>query len=311
MLILILVFFDMQAFHAAAQAAEPAAVKWGTAYDSSNYYIKVMFEPSMRTPIALLAILALPLAAHAARLSSAVWITRFVFLLYLLVMNNLTGPLLASYAANNFVWRLYWAIPAPALVASALAIGIAFACKAWSNNKSTPGVLVLTVSTVMFAAFLVAGKWTITPSERIFYHWATPKVYYLDYRVAQYVAKHTPSHTVALVAYPVAKYVTYFHHAPPLIAVRQLYLDGYTRYWGKQETLERKYLASYVSNGITSQHELKKMTPWVLRQIDKRNIGTIVTSGKVGYYMPFRQGLVKRGFHALSSADRIIWLKHK
>jgi hypothetical protein len=268
------------------------------------------FGNSWRAPIALFALLALPLAAHAARLASAAWVTRFVFLICALLLNNITGPFVAEHASRNFAWRLYWAVPAPALVAVALTVGVVLAIRLWSfKNKQFLGAMILSISAAALFSFLAAGKWTLSPGNQVTFQWATPKVNVLQYRIAQYVVRNTPKGSTALVIYPIASYVTRFHNAPALIAARRLYMESFRRYWGEKEFRQRLLLAGYVSGNIGSAVDIGKITPWVLNQIDRRGIKCIVTFNKLSNYPPLHQGLIKMGFVPRQAPPYVVWLR--
>lgn len=274
------------------------------------YDFTTMFGTGWRAPIALLAILSLPLVAHAAKLASAAWITRYVLLTYLLILNGITGPFLAEHVTNNFSWRLYWAIPAPAIVAAALSFGFVLAIRIWRNNsKPALGMLILTISAATFITFLAAGKWSVSPGRDVAYQWATPKAHVLPYKIAQYVVKNTPSGSMALVAYPISRYVTRFHNAPGLIAVRRTYMGSFRRYWGRNELRQRQLLAGYVSGDIGNADNVREITPWVLSQIDKRDIKCIVTFTKLSNYPPLHRGLINMGFMPRQAAAYVIWLR--
>ena len=76
---------------------------------------------SWRAPLSLFAVLSLPWLARRNGLPSAPWTARYVGLAFLLILNGVTGPLLAKWVAQLFSWRIYWVLPIPLLVACAFA----------------------------------------------------------------------------------------------------------------------------------------------------------------------------------------------
>lgn len=177
------------------------------------------YEPVLgeeRAPLALLALLLLPPLAARAGLPRAGWIAGYVWVVVLVVFFPPTASLAASAIGNVFSWRIFWAVPLPLLVSAAAGLvaspllprrGLrAFALGIWA------------------AAFALAGPWAVSRAVWSWSNLGAPKVAPAPYAAAELVARVAARGGRALVPEAVAVPLAGLPGAPPLVAVRRLYL---------------------------------------------------------------------------------------
>ena len=228
------------------------------------YPLKVDYQTVLgryRTSLVLLGLLILPALSRMAKLRESGWLCRYVFLPSVLLLCPAAPKFIGLILISEFSWRIFWCWPVPLLLG--LTIG-AVTCK----SLPRPWLRGLLLSILMML-FALAGPSAVSRSN---WAWSNIGAFKVspDYRVAQHLMTIAPKDSLALVPEGLAVNLCGFHKAPPLIAVRMLYLMGLRGTIPKQDWRERINLLSYIG-GKTGDLTLD----WALRAIDKRNIATV------------------------------------
>ena len=199
-----------------------------------------------RAPLSLFALLSLPWLARRNSLSSAPWTARYVGLAFLLVMNGVTGPLLANWVALLFSWRIYWALPIPLLAACAFATASLPRTEGHSWRRPGIGLASAALAALGFLLFLGSGRWTLAAENGVSWEWAKPKRQAREYEVARRIVEMAPPGSTVLAPEPIAGLLTSFHDGPRLVCVCERYLANLSWHWGTRESHERETLANFV-----------------------------------------------------------------
>lgn len=161
-----------------------------------------------RTPLVVVALVALPILARRARSAAAGWLLSYVCLIALLFV-----PIVPAFAREHgygYSWRLWWSAPIPLLVS--LAGGLAA-----GGRGPVVGALA-----VWLAAFAAAGP--VAVNEWRASHIGQPKAEAAAYVAAREIVRLARKDAPTLAPESVAIYVTSFSQAPPLVGVRRNYL---------------------------------------------------------------------------------------
>lgn len=262
---------------------------------------------SLRSPLTLFGILCLPLLAIYWNCPSAGWLTRFVFLLFLLVFNKITILLLSELVAKNFSWRIFWTVPAPALLGAAVGLALTRGWKQWRVGGEPAGRILWIGGLLGCLLFFSAGRWSLSPANGVTFSWASAKIPEPDYRLARTVLSLTPPGGIVLAPKSVALILPRFPNPPKLILVRENYLDSLNRHWGAEETKKRKDLARFVAG----KGDLIGLDQWVVAEIENRGVATVVCAKAVSERDDFRQGMIDSGFTRHSGEAYDIWFKRQ
>ena len=239
-----------------------------------------------RTSLVLLGLLMLPALSRIAKLRESGWLCSYMFLSSVLLLCPVVPQFLGLNLAPVFSWRIFWSWPVPLLLS--LTIG-AVACK----SLPRPGFRGCLICVVM-VVFALAGSSAIGRSNWAWTNIGTFKVS-SGYRVAQRLMTLTPNNSLALVPENIAVYLCGFHDAPPLIAVRKLYLEKLLGVIQKREWLERMALLDYIE-GKTG----RLTVDWVMGKIDTRDITTVAFRSTHPYVDSLVKSLAKRDFQVTS-----------
>lgn len=216
-----------------------------------------------RAPLALLALTLLPVLAAQARLKRANWIAGYVWIVVLVICSPVVSILASRVLGNVYSWRLIWAVPMPLLLslAGGIAAG-AIGARPWGAAGALAAWL---------AAFALAGPAAVGGDVFSLKNLGRLKVAEKRYAVAEKTVMLARPDAPALVAEPVAVYVTGFQHAPPLVGVRALCFLKLQGFVPDKDLAMRKALFDY-SEGNDPAMPVGD----AIRAIDAEGIATVV-----------------------------------
>ncbi|MBW2644791.1 MAG: hypothetical protein JRE23_01185 [Deltaproteobacteria bacterium] len=256
----------------------------GMIYHLRSYHVPEQVDPLFlgyqalginRVSLVLLGLLILPALSRAAKLRESAWLSSYVFISSALLLCPAVPKFLGLNLAPVFSWRIFWCWPVPLLLC--LTIGAA-------TIKSLPrpwfGLCLLGIA---LAAFALAGPRAVNRNNWNFRNMGTFKVTQ-SYKVAQHLMGLSPNNGLTLVPEDLAVNLCGFRGAPPLIAVRQLYLKKLRGSIPEQDWADRFSLLAYIG-GMTKGLRAN----WVMEQIDTRGITTVAFR----YTHPHTDSLVK------------------
>ena len=247
---------------------------------------------SHRTSLVLLGLLILPALSRMAKLRESSWLCSYVFLSSVLLLCPATSKMLGFKVAPVFSWRIFWIWPVPLLLG--LSIG-ALACK----SLSRPWLRCFLFGIFMML-FALVGPSTV---DRGNWGWKNIGAFKVtsDYGIAQHLMTLAPKNGLALVPESLAVNLCGFHNAPPLIAVRMLYLRKLRDTIPKEDLAERIKLLSYIggkTDDLTSN--------WAIRAIDRRDITTVAFQSTHPDADSLVESLEQRSFSVIRYED--YWL---
>ncbi|MCA9567831.1 MAG: hypothetical protein KC656_08310, partial [Myxococcales bacterium] len=223
--------------------ARPHAIADTASFDLD---VSVVLSPTWRGPIALAALLAVPLLARLARLPAAPELRRFVLLGWLIVWSGLLPAALAELVSAHFRWRTYWTFPLPVFVALAVALAMHPSVSDRVQRLTAP------VAALLLLGFCLAGEWTVHLDKRTFYgppqHKVDPDVREIVDAVMA-VAKPT---SMVLAPPLVAGRIPARSHPPRLVTARPLYDEHMAPLWGPDAGHQRVELGKLMVNGHPS-----------------------------------------------------------
>jgi hypothetical protein len=238
---------------------------------------------AMRSPLVLLALILLPALAAYARLESSDWIAGYVWIVVLVIFMPAVLNLASLKLGRVWSWRLFWTVPVPLLVSLA---GGAAAGAIGARRWRVGGALAAWV-----LAFAIAGPAALSGDSFSLKNLGRLKVDDAPYDVAEATVALASSDALALVAEPVAVYVTGFLHAPPLVGVRRLYLSKLHGFIPDEELAARTALFDY-SGGISEAMTIGD----ALEAIDGKGIATVVFPERHRDATALVAALTQRGF---------------
>jgi hypothetical protein len=255
-----------------------------------------------RAPLVLLALVLLPALAARARLASASWIRGYISLVVILVFLPATSTAATLVLGNNFSWRIFWSVPVPLLLGlgGGIAVGALFD-RRWLPEGAIVGWLL--AFAIVAPPTFADGGWSIRNFGRL-------KVAEGRYRAATATVAMARTDAPALVTEAVSMYMSGMPGAPPLIAVRRLYLRKLWHLIPDDELARRLELFGYVARGDRGSElgeDLDEITralggdPHVplsvaLSGIDARGIATVVFREDHPDLTGLIASLVARGF---------------
>jgi hypothetical protein len=257
-----------------------------------------------RAPLSLFALLSLPWLARRNSLSSAPWTARYVGLAFLLILNGITGPLLARWVAELFSWRIYWVLPIPLLAACAFATASLPRTEERSWGRPGIGLASAALATLGFVLFLSSGSWTPTAENNSSWEWAKPKRQAREYEVARRIVEMAPLGSTVLAPEPIAGLLTLFHDGPRLVFVYERYLANLSGHWGASESLRRESLANFVEGRLPP-----RATQDALQEMNARCVNVFATFSSVSERPYIHEGLRQHGFQEHDAGHYAIWTR--
>ncbi len=257
-----------------------------------------------RAPLALFAVLSLPILMPSGDPARRALVTRWVTWIFVLLLNGWTGTWLAETVARLFLWRIYWVAPLPVLAALSLTLALS---RAWRPD-GVPAAWRWTgagAAAMGAIAFGVLGPSTLSPANGTFLRWAEPKVPAQEHALARRLVELASPGSTVLAPVTVATRITGFHRAPRLVMVRPQYTDNLSRHWGWPESLVRNRLGAYAMGTPVEP----SFVPWALEQIDARCIDLVVTVAWVSQREALAAGLRERGLSSLKAPPYEIWVR--
>jgi hypothetical protein len=236
-----------------------------------------------RTPLVLLALVAVPALASWAGLRRARWLSRWVWLAVVALLLPASAALAARVLGNVFSWRLLWALPVPLLVSVAAGL----ACDARAPRPA----LRRAVLAAWIAAFAWAGPWAISSDDWSWSNVGRPKVADEPYAAAELVARVASPTGRAVVPEAVAVLLVGMPDAPPLVAVRALYLAKLDASIPPVEFATRMNLLLF-AEGLRSAPPLERG----LALVDAERIATLAFPERHRDAAGLEAALVARGF---------------
>lgn len=216
-----------------------------------------------RSPLIMAALLFLPLMAQDSVSRMGRWLADYGRLLICL----LCLPLIPEFASHTlghvFSWRIFWAWPVPLCIS--LCVG--FAVQAARKQP----IRVLLCLFAWGGLFFYSGPLAIHQDNFSLSHIGRHKVVPHTFQTAQRTLNMSTESLPALVAEPVAIWMTGFTGCPPLLGVRDIYLLKLKGLIPDDELAFRWYLYEYVTN---ERPFLDFATAWSM--LATRSVGTIV-----------------------------------
>jgi hypothetical protein len=259
---------------------------------------------SWRAPLSLFAVLSLPWLARRTGLPSAPWTTRYVGLAFLLILNGVTGPLLAKWVAQLFSWRIYWVLPIPLLAACAFASASLLRTEGRSWRRPGIGLASAALAALGFLLFLSAGPWTLAAENGASWEWAKPKRQAREYEVARRIVEMAPPGSTVLAPEPIAGLLTLFRDGPRLVSVYERYLANLSGHWGTSESLKRESLAKFVMGHLPPPE-----TRDVLQEMNERCVNVFATFSALSERPYIHEGLKQGGFEEHDAGHYVIWIR--
>jgi len=248
--------------------AQPKVVSVGSLFegDASEYAPSQVVLGEDRRGLVLLGVFLLPCLAYFGRLRARGWLSAYVLICAFVLLCPLTPMLFQQKFARLFIWRIYWSWPVPLILG--LTIGAAASCK-WARPMWRSVVLALSV-----AAFAVAGRWTVTEKNWSFRHVGNYKVT-PGYSVAIHLSSIAPAGGLALVPEDIAINLCGLRNAPPLVAVRRLYLRNLLWATSREGIRDRLELLRYVTGNSPLYGSKLYSVRKFLYQVEEFGITTI------------------------------------
>lgn len=253
----------------------------------------------LRGSLALIAFMLLPSLSRRTGLDATDWLSRYVLISVIVLLNPVIVPLIGHNLVGAMSWRLYWAVPFPMFLGAAAATAILLI----RQSKHRQGRLIAAAAVGTAILFLIAGRWTVSPGNDVQLAWPGSKVDAIAFEVAADIVAATPNDGLVLAPPSVAVVLTGFHDAPPIVGVRFHYSQILARHWGVEEAGSREALTRFVDgqdDGVQAE--------WVLAEIDRRGVTTIVTPLDAEFDPVFIDGLRLRGFDGNQAGGYQIWV---
>jgi hypothetical protein len=247
---------------------------------------------SNRTSLILLGLLLLPVLSTMARLRESSWICRYVFLSSALLLCPAVPELIGQSLARVLSWRVFWSWPVPMLLG--LTIGAASSrslARLWLRGCLLGAIVAL---------FALAGPSAVSRSN---WAWANIGAFKVpaDYRVAQRLMTLAPGGGLALVPEGLAVSLCGFQDAPPLVAVRRLYLEKLRGAIPEQDWAARMDMLAYIG-GATGGRSVD----WVMGEINRRGVTTVAFRSTHPDADSLMKSLAERGFRITGEAGYVL-----
>ena len=248
-----------------------------------------------RTSFVLLALLVLPGLSRITKLQQSAWLCSYLCIFFLLFFCPIVSAILGAHFASVASWRMFWCLPIPWLLS--LAFG---AASGTSLPRPWLRVGLLGIFVVLFAA---AGPSTVNTNA-----WAWTNIGALkvneDYSVARHIMEATPDGGLALVPDSVAINLCTFRNAPPLVAVRRLYLQKLANLVEGQDLGGRYFLLDYVGG------ETRGFTvDMFMHEVRNRGISTIAFRGGHPHADQLATALTEQEFRITHHAGHALAVK--
>jgi len=204
----------------------------------------------------------------------------------LFILNPVVSGVL-QHVAKNLSWRLVWCVPFPLLFG--LFCGqVASSSERLGGRRRGP-----VIAAGLVLLFLIDGPWTPAPGNGA--QLDLPPRYKMPqeaYRAACGVVEMSGEDTFVLAVPDVAEILPRLHHAPRLVAVRDIYVDNLWAEFGPEEaSLRRKLLLSL--RGIRGKGFPPRATIEGIRTL---GVNLVVTYRAVGTTPPLLRLLQEAGF---------------
>ncbi len=224
-----------------------------------------------RGTIALLLFLLLPLIMLRQNHPYRFWMWRYVFVAVVLLFNGLTTDWAGRLVSGVFSWRLFWAVPLP------LFIGAGFGLAAETiylhpDSRAKIKTFWITALASVLAVFLFAGRWSLSPSNQVFFDGPGPKVNPYIKEVAEIVLQQTTLNDLVLAPEVVASVLTGYENYPRLLYVRPHYLHHLQWHFGEAEVKKRLGLGQMADAGCASPEDVD----WLVQELKDRELKAVV-----------------------------------
>ncbi|MCB9671472.1 MAG: hypothetical protein H6736_15840 [Alphaproteobacteria bacterium] len=252
-------------------------------YDWVDFY-----GPGARVPLSFGLLALLPAFARTP------WAARYVLVVFFLLLNGVTADRLGTLS-SLFEWRIYWSVPTLAILGASLG-GLAI----WSVRRVPVGAV---LAVLFLVAFGRAGPWVGDRQSRASWGWPHWDRVEDGCAIAARAIAHDRVHP-ALLHRDAAICATAWLERPPLIGVRQFYLEHLYRHIGEEEGFRRVKLLRFVDgNGK------RRNAPWVLDELDRRCVVSLAFDGKASERLD-TDALTARGWREeLVAGDLQLWVR--
>jgi len=217
----------------------------------------------------------------------------------LAVLNPYTCRFVADhFTGTSTYWRLFWALPAPFMLAILLGNLARLAARA------KPRALALAMCLLLAAGFAVLFQHAETLRKGNFVGLGIPglKVPAVEYSLAKNIAATTPENTTILAAEPVATWLSTFVVHPQLLASRGMYLTGT---FGKAEGSRRFALQSYIEGWQRTADAPAKLAA----ALKGDALTTVIVTHAAPWRMEIAQILSAHGWHCAARGSYDVWTK--
>jgi hypothetical protein len=224
-----------------------------------------------RGSIALMLFLLLPLIMLRQNHPYRFWMWRYVFVAVIFLFNGLTTELAGRLVSGVFSWRLFWAVPLPVF----LGVGFGLAAEAYNNRSDKSGktkTAWITAFAFVLVVFLLAGRWSLSPLNHLYFDGPGPKVSPYAREAAEIVLQFTTRNDLVLAPEAVASVLTGYENHPRMLYVRPHYTRHLQWYFGKPEAETRLKLGRISDRGCASPSEYD----WMIRELQSREVKVVV-----------------------------------
>jgi hypothetical protein len=221
-------------------------------------------------------------------------------LCFLLAVLN---PYTYQFAADHFTgtstyWRLFWALPAPCMLAILLGHLAQRAAQAKPRTLAFAMCLVLAAGSVVF--FLHAGS--LRKDNFVSLGMPGFKVPAVEYPLAKNLAATTPEGATILAPESVATWLPTFVVHPQLLASRGMYLAGA---FGQVEGSRRLLLQSYIAGSQRASDAPAELA----NALQRDSLATIVVTHAAPWRIEIAQILSARGWRCAARGAYDVWTK--
>ena len=224
-----------------------------------------------RGSITLLLFLLLPFIMLRQKHPYRFWMWRYVFVAVVFIFNGFTTDLAGRLVSGVFSWRLFWAVPLPVF------LGVAFglAAEAYNHHSDKSGktkTVWIPGLALVLVVFLLAGRWSISPLNHLYFDGPGPKVSPYAREAAEIVLEFTARSDLVLAPEAVASVLTGYENHPRMLYVRPHYTRHLQWHFGKQEVETRLKLGRIADRGCASPSDYD----WMIRELQSREVKVVV-----------------------------------
>lgn len=190
---------------------------------------------------------------------------------FLVLINPWRVGFITNYLTSSATyWRIFWAVPIPTMFAILFVGVLQPIIKLIIPKLQQQGFLI--ALSLMIVTLLPIN--TLRQENGTIIKFPTIKVPSVEYEVAQTVNRVNPPQTAILAPEAISTWIPLISNHPPLISVRNMYLDLLKDHFGYKQFSRRIDAVRYIS-GTKISHRIKAR---FLNLIDKWCIGTVVTA---------------------------------